>query len=67
MKRLLDVEAAAEYCGVCPSVFIKHVPVKPIKLGRRKVWDVGAIDRWIDAQQTFALPETDDNWLRLLK
>lgn len=68
MKRLLDIEAAASYCGVCPTVFARHIPVKPIKLGRRRVWDIVAIDRWIEAQQTFVLPANDDanNWRKLL-
>jgi|KBSSwiStaDraftv2_1062776.scaffolds.fasta_scaffold3616079_2 hypothetical protein len=65
-SRLLNVEDAAAYCGVSPALFERHVRVLPIKLGRRKVWDVRAIDLWIDRQQHSPATAAPDDWLRFL-
>ena len=50
--RCLSVEEAARHCGVSVSTFEAavrpHVP--PIRLGRRCVWDIKALDRWLDAK-----------------
>jgi hypothetical protein len=50
--RLLSRELAAEYCGVTPPTFDEHVvpSVPPVELGRRRLWDVRALDRWLDEQ-----------------
>ena len=50
--RLLNRDAAAAYCGVSITHFFAHIVtrVPPILIGRKRVWDVKAIDRWIDQQ-----------------
>jgi hypothetical protein len=54
--RLLSREAAAEYCGVSVGLFEQNVGVTPIRgFGSRKLWDVKALDRWLDR-----LSEIDD-------
>ena len=56
--RLLSREAAATYCGISPTAFDEHVAqaVKPIEIGRRDLWDVKALDRWLDQQSGLAHP-----------
>ena len=65
-SRLLNVEDAAAYCGISPALFERHVRVLPLKLGRRKVWDVRAIDLWIDRQQLNPSTCGPDDWLSLI-
>lgn len=50
--RLLSRERAAAYCGISPSLFDEYlaVTIPPVGIGRRKLWDVKALDRWLDAQ-----------------
>jgi hypothetical protein len=64
--RLLARDAAAAYCGVTAETFEQHVRpyVRPIEIGARRLWDVKALDRWVDAQSglTDALRPLD-NWL----
>lgn len=50
--RLLCREFAAAYLGISPNHFDEHVAesVKPIELGKRKLWDIRALDRWLDRQ-----------------
>jgi hypothetical protein len=50
--RLLSRAAAATYCGISPGAFDEHIAsaVKPIEIGRRNLWDVRALDRWLDQQ-----------------
>lgn len=49
--RLLSREEAARYCGgVAPETFESHVPVQPVRIGRRCFWDVKSLDRWLDQQ-----------------
>ena len=50
--RLLSRDAAAAYCGVSPNAFDEHISgfVRPIEIGRRNLWDVRALDRWLDQQ-----------------
>jgi hypothetical protein len=54
--RLLSRVAAADYCGLSLTTFEKlarpYVP--PIHIGRRAVWDIRALDRWLDAQTGLA-------------
>jgi hypothetical protein len=56
--RLLTREAAATYCGISPNHFNVHLAdaVPPISIGRRKLWDVKALDRWLDAQSGLSHP-----------
>jgi len=48
--RLLSRDLAAEYCGVSPAHFAEHVAkeVPAIDIGRRNLWDIRALDRWLD-------------------
>lgn len=48
--RLLSRGAAAAYCGVVAETFEEHVRphVKPVEIGSRRLWDVKALDRWLD-------------------
>ena len=52
--RLLDVKAAAAYCGVSPSTFREKVPVEPRRIGRRCLYDRKMIDRWLDGSHADA-------------
>jgi hypothetical protein len=54
--RLLSREAAATYCGISPNHFDEHLAeaVPPVFIGRRRLWDVKALDRWLDAQSGLA-------------
>lgn len=67
--RLLCREAAAAYCGISPNHFDEHIAaaVRPLEFGGRKVWDIRALDRWLDVRSGLAeaLPEPG-NWLRKL-
>lgn len=67
--RLLGREAAAAYCGMSADTFETAVPVRPIALSvRRRLWDVKALDRWLDQQSGLveALAPTED-WLGRLR
>jgi len=48
--RLLSREAAAAYCGVTPETFEVHIRphVRPIEIGARRLWDIRALNRWLD-------------------
>jgi hypothetical protein len=48
--RLLHRGQAAAYCGVSAGHFDDHIAtaVPPISIGRRKLWDVRALDRYLD-------------------
>jgi hypothetical protein len=50
--RLLARDAAAAYCGVTGETFDGHVRphVPPIEMGARRLWDVKALDLWLDVQ-----------------
>jgi hypothetical protein len=50
--RLLSRDEAATYCGVVAETFEQHVRphVPPIGLGARRLWDIRALDRWLDRQ-----------------
>lgn len=43
-----DLISAPEYCGISATHFEKHCPLKPIRIGQRRLWDVRALDAWID-------------------
>jgi hypothetical protein len=47
--RLLGAEAAAAYCGVGITLFRRECPISPVRLGERVLWDVRALDCWIDS------------------
>ena len=67
--RLLPIEAAAAYCGVIAGTFEKHIRphVPPIVIGTRRLWDVRALDHWLDQQSGLvnALRPVED-WLKRL-
>jgi hypothetical protein len=63
--RLLGKYAAAKYCGVSPGVLETHVPVRPMRLGHQKRWDVKALDAWLDRESglaTIAVPDGEERW-----
>ena len=64
--RLLSRDLAAAYCGVTAETFEQHVRphVRPIEIGARRLWDVKALDRWLDAQSGLADAfRPVDDWL----
>lgn len=46
--RLLNKKMAAYYCGVSHNTFELHIPVRPIRVGCRVLWDRKALDAWLD-------------------
>jgi hypothetical protein len=67
--RLLSRDAAAAYCGLSPETFETVIPVQPISLAaRRRLWDIKALDRWLDQQSGLAEPHTPAaEWLGKLR
>jgi hypothetical protein len=67
--RLLSREAAAAYCGMSPNHFddeISHA-VPALKFGRRKLWDVKALNRWLDERSGLAhATRPVDEWAGML-
>jgi hypothetical protein len=51
IPRLLSRKDAAAYCGVSPNHFCKYIgpSVKSTRFGRRVVWDVKALDKYLDS------------------
>ena len=45
--RCMNTQAAARYCSVSLGTFKKHGPV-PIYIGSRRVYDIVALNRWLD-------------------
>jgi hypothetical protein len=54
--RLLCRDAAAEYCGMSPNHFEEHVSkgVPLLQFGKRNLWDVKVLDRWLDQRSGLA-------------
>jgi hypothetical protein len=52
IPRLLTGKYAAFYCGVSLPHFLAHVAprVAPISIGVKRLWDMKALDRWIDGE-----------------
>lgn len=46
--RLLSAEQAAQYCGVSRAHFTAHCPVRVTRIGDRKLYDIKALDEWVD-------------------
>lgn len=46
--RLLGPEQAAAYLGVSAGTFSTHVTVKPVRMGRRVLYDRLELDRFVD-------------------
>ncbi len=62
--RLLSKVAAAAYCGITEETFEAHVRphVQPIEIGARRLWDVKALDRWLDQQSGLVDALTPVDW-----
>ena len=65
--RLLSRVDAAEYCGVSPSHFDKTVPLDPIHLGARRVWDREALDQWVTSLANNAAASKETDWLEVMR
>jgi len=68
--RLLSRKRAAERLGVSPGHFDKYVrtSVPPLQIGRRKLWDVSALDRWVDSRSgTASDTRSLDAWISTLE
>jgi hypothetical protein len=68
--RLLSRDEAAAYCGICPNTFSQYVAkeVAPIKFGRRKLWDINALDKFIGKHTTLVSDDGSiDDWLQRLR
>lgn len=50
-RRLLKLKEAAEYCGLPPRNFRKHIGIPPVRLGPHELWDKAKLDAYIDALQ----------------
>lgn len=57
--RGMGIQDAAFYCGVSIPTFRRHGP-RPIKIGRRCIYDLAALDRWLDRLGGHAPSENDD-------
>ena len=67
--RLLSRDAAAAYCGISQNHFEEHVTpaVPPIKIGERRLWDVRALNIWLDQQSGLLQPhQSIDAWAEKL-
>ncbi len=57
VKRLLNVEEAAHYLGIAPKTIRNRIgpkaedpfPVKPKRLGKRVLFDIKDLDRFVDS------------------
>ena len=69
--RLLTAEQAAAYCSVGRENFETRVGVPPLRLfGNRTLYDIRALDRWLDRQSGIAENEAEDravDWAQVLK
>jgi len=65
--RLLNRDQSAAYCGVIAETFEAHIRpyVRPLEIGTRRLWDIKALDRWLDQRSglTQAVRSSED-WLR---
>lgn len=51
--RLLSAVQAAAYCGVSVATFEQWTPVQPLRPApapKRKLWDIKALDAWLDRE-----------------
>lgn len=61
--RMLNAAEAAAYCGVSPNHFHAHVRVAPVLIGTKKLWDVRALDEYLDRLSGAEYTMTGDDWL----
>jgi len=66
--RLLSREQAARYCGVCAATFtLQVVPhVYAVRIGAKLLWDVRALDQWIDTLTGGVAVPSQTDWLARL-
>ena len=57
--RLLSISGTAQYLGLSKGALC-HVPVAPIRLGRRILYDVREIDLWLDRRAGLAHQSAND-------
>jgi len=65
--RLINREAAAEYVNLSPNTFDEMVkagtmPQPKVLTGRRKAWDVRALDRAVDNLPSAGAAPNDNTW-----
>jgi hypothetical protein len=66
LPRMLDRAAAAAYCGVSINHFLAQVPVSPVLLGSKKLWDRKRLDEYLDQLSDGAdHSRTPEEWLAL--
>lgn len=69
--RLLSRDAAAAYCGMSHNHFDEHVAksVPPLNFGRRNLWDIKTLDRWLDERSGLAqaAPPIRNEWDEILE
>ena len=63
---MVALPEAAAYCGVSGPTFKAYCPLPPIKLGKRILWDLRAIDRWLDALSAPCSIGSSIDWLERL-
>jgi hypothetical protein len=59
-QRLLKLKEAAEYCGLPPRNFRKHIRIAPVRLGPHDLWDKKLLDTYIDNLQHVATVDKKD-------
>jgi hypothetical protein len=64
--RLLGQDRAAAYCDLSIAAFTSVCPVKPIRIGTRKLYDRVQIDRWLDTYTT-ERPDSNEEILERLR
>lgn len=62
MRRLLKLKDAAEYCGLPPRNFRKHIGIAPVRLGPHELWDREKLDAYIEALQGEKEKPGKDGW-----
>ena len=64
--RLIDIKAAAEYCGVSVSTFRKN-GLQPVRIGHRCMYDIRALDLWIDGMAGLTPRSVNEEEAKVLK
>lgn len=68
--RLLTAEQAAAYCNVGRENFEARVGVPPLRVfGNRVLYDIRALDLWLDQQSGIAAIQAEDgrvDWAKVL-
>ena len=56
--RLLSINGVAEYLSVSPNT-VRTLNFKPVRIGRRVLFDIRAIDLYVDMMSDLPIPEAD--------